>query len=119
LSVNGYITEKEYDAGVRWRSIYYQWLNSIGAPDPHSGKMHLEANESSRADLVVSMSDERAESVAKSFKMWADVLKRLGPRVFHAVNAIAVYEEPEELGDFKFTAHAAKKGLAALAARFG
>ena len=38
-----------------------------------------------------------------------------GKRVFHAVNSIAVYEEPESLGDQEFTIAAAKIGLTALA----
>ena len=38
-----------------------------------------------------------------------------GKRVFHAVNSIAVYEEPESLGDQQFTYTAAKIGLTALA----
>jgi hypothetical protein len=43
------------------------------------------------------------------------LLEACGKRVLHAVNAVAVFEEPEELGDFEFTARAAKTGLAALA----
>jgi hypothetical protein len=35
-----------------------------------------------------------------------------------AVNSVCVFEDPEELGDFEFTAAAAKIGLADLARLF-
>lgn len=103
LRLSGRITEAEYRAGCQWRGIYHRWLSSIGAPD------HPPPD----------CSDEEAEAIARTFKIGERVLKALGPRVFHAVSAVAVYEEPEELGDFEFTAIAAKKGLTALADVFG
>lgn len=93
------ITEPEYNAGCQWRGIYADWLHSISC-DPDD------------------VSDAKAEATAKSFKSGVRVLKALGDRVFHAVNAVAVYEETEDLGDFEFTAEAARRGLHALTALF-
>lgn len=59
--------------------------------------------------------DEADEAISKAFRAGEKILKALGPRVFHAVAAVVVYEEPEGLGDGELTAYAAKKGLAALA----
>ena len=128
MRIKGLITEAEYNIGCRWRTIYHNWLCSIGAPNPFPSAIwgNLAQEPLSDNDTLAPgarssslLGDERDELFARSFKLWADVLKKLGPRVFHAVNAVAVYEEPEELGDFKYTAYAAKKGLAALAERFG
>ncbi len=119
MRISGKITEREYDAGVRWRNIYHAWLTSIGAPSPFPSAVD------SSADMVQNllddsgMDDEACEAFAQSFRAGERVLKNLGPRVFHAVGAVAVYEEPEELGEFEFTARAAKIGLAALADYFG
>lgn len=119
LRLKGDITEAEYQAGVRWRNLYHSWLCSIGAPNPFPAAVDWGGSFSEGQALLSQASDEwddeRCEAIAKSFKIHEAVLKRLGIRVFHAVNAIAVYEEPEELGDFEFTTYAAKKGLAALA----
>lgn len=98
LRLGGFLSEQEYEAGCRWRTIYENWLTAIEAP----------------ADL----SDEKAESYEKIFKIGQRALMKLGRRVFDSVNAIAVYEEPEELGDFEFTARTARTGLAALAEIF-
>lgn len=102
MRLRGTITEAEYQAGCRWRSIYDTWLRSIGAPGYEDQDLD----------------DELCEAIAKAMRTGEAVLKKLGPRVFHAVNAIAVYEEAEELGDFELTSEAAKVGLAALAEVF-
>lgn len=119
MSLRGQITLAEYEAGCRWRSIYHNWLQSIGAPNPFPAAIDWGGSHSEGQAPLSSVSDElddeRAEAIAKAFKSGESTLKKLGVRVFHAVNAVAVYEEPEELGDFEFTAKAAKKGLAALA----
>lgn len=119
LRLGGRITEREYHAGCQWRNIYFNWLHSIGAPNPNPAAIDYGAVSSEQAPLGAVDDDERDEAIAKAFKGGEAVLKLLGPRVFHAVSAIAVYEEPEELGDFQFTARAAKIGLAALAEHFG
>jgi hypothetical protein len=119
LRLSGRITEREYNAGCQWRSIYFNWLHSIGAPNPNPAAIDYGAVSSEQGPMSAVDDDERDEAIAKAFKGGEAVLKRLGPRAFHAVSAIAVYEEPEELGDFQFTARAAKIGLAALAEHFG
>jgi hypothetical protein len=119
LSVSGVISEREYKAGCQWRAIYHSWLCSIGAPNPFPSALGLGGGGSSQEPLSSVFDDEREEAIARAFKLGASVLKDCGHRVFHAVNAIAVYEEPEELGDFEYTSRAAKIGLAALADLFG
>ncbi len=89
------VTEEEYNTGVRWRKIYDNWLLCIQAP--------------------AELSDEAAEAFEGKYKAGCAILRRLGRRVFDSVNAVCVYEQPEELGDFEFTAAAARKGLNALA----
>lgn len=106
LATSGTITREEYQAGVKWRTIYLGYLHSIGAPQPY-GSSHQ-----------IDMDVDDCEHFAKSHKRGCELLNALGKRVFHAVNAVAVFEESEELGDFEFTAEAAKKGLAALARDF-
>ena len=118
LRLDGKISDSEYYAGCRWRRIYLDWLSSIGAPNPFPRAIDYDSYTEAQESLGSNLDDEDAELIAKAFRAGETVLKRLGPRVFHSVNAIAVYEEPEELGDFEFTAAAAKKGLAALAEVF-
>lgn len=101
MRLKGRITEAEYQAGVRWRTIYHNWLRSIGAPGYEGA----------------TIDDELAEAIQRSMRAGEAILKNLGTRVFHSVNAVAVYEE--ELGDSEVTEVAAKKGLAALSAIFG
>jgi hypothetical protein len=102
MRLRGTITEAEYEAGFRWRNVYITWLRSIGAPGYEDQDLD----------------DELCEAIAKAMRAGEAILKALGPRVFHAVNAIAVYEEAEGLGDFERTAASAKKGLSALAEGF-
>ena len=109
LRLRNIISEAEYQAGCRWREIYHNWLRSIYAPDPFGGGEQLEPKEQ--------WDDEMCEDIARAAKLGVSILKQQGTRVFHATNAIVVYEEPEELGED--TAMAAKVGLAALARVFG
>jgi hypothetical protein len=105
LAHEGRITGAEYEAGVRWRESYLGYLVSIGAPTPYgNGGESLDHYSDQNCNLL---SDRHREGIK--------ILERCGKRVMHAVNAVAVFEEPEELGDFEFTAAAAKIGLAALA----
>jgi hypothetical protein len=103
LAHAGRITRAEYEAGVRWRDVYLGYLKSIGAPEPY-GHESLDA-----------YSDELCEELKRKYMAGVKLLEACGKRVLHAVNAVAVFEEPEELGDFEFTSKAAKIGLAALA----
>jgi hypothetical protein len=95
IRVNKKITEEEYQAGVKWRTIHKAWKDSITHPEE--------------------LTDEQCEQAQEAFRRGLKILEAHGNRVYHAVNAIVVYEEPEELGDFEFTSSAAKIGLAALA----
>lgn len=99
LRVSKQISEEEYQAGIRWRNIYSAYLHSIQTEDEEPEEGHyLRARETYERGLFI--------------------LECEGKRVLHAVNAIVVYEEPEELGDFEFTSAAAKIGLAVLARSF-
>lgn len=97
LRVRGIITEIEYQAGVKWRTVYANYLNSIQEPDEKT--------------------DDECDIAIKAFERGLRILQGEGKRIFHALNAICVFEEPEELGDFEFTSCAAKKGLFILASR--
>jgi hypothetical protein len=105
LAHAGRITRAEYEAGVRWRDVYSGYLKSIGAPEPYGNS----------GGSLEDYTDALCENLAERYKAGVKILEACGKRVLHAVNAVAVFEEPEELGDFEFTAAAAKKGLAALA----
>jgi hypothetical protein len=114
LAHAGRITRAEYEAGVRWRDVYLGYLKSIGAPEPYG-------NSGGSLDAY---SDELCEELKRKYLAGVKILESCGvprgkytksKRVLHAVNAVAVFEESEELGDFEFTAAAAKIGLAALA----
>lgn len=101
----GKISEAEYQAGVRWRESSLGYLASIEAPSPYGRGTE-------------DIPDDVCERYAQEYAIGRAILESEGKRVFHAVSAIVVYEEPEELGDFAFTSAAAKIGLAALALKF-
>ena len=98
LRVRKEISEDEYLAGVKWRNVYASYLHSIQNPDD--------------------MTDDECEMALKAHDRGLNILLLEGERVVHAVNAVAVYEEPEELGDLQFTITAARIGLAQLAKNF-
>jgi hypothetical protein len=110
LRLGGFLSEAEYEAGCKWRTIYHNWLKAIEAP----------------SDL----SDEKAESYEQAFKIGQRALIDAGKhvyksgrsikyrRIFDSVNALVVYESPEELGDFKSVAEYARQGLRVLVAIF-
>jgi hypothetical protein len=106
MRVRGQITEAEYQAGVKWRGVYSRWLTSIESPDD--------------------VTDEDARSAKKAYLRGLEILEAFDAtkkykkrkRVVHAVNSVCVFEDPEELGDFEYTAAAAKIGLADLARSF-
>lgn len=97
----GQISHEEYLAGHEWRVLYLHYLASIGAPAPYGGD-------------VASFTDAECQDYADKVARGHAAMDTVGRRAKHAVNAIAVYEEAEELGDFELTALAAQKGLAAL-----
>lgn len=94
LRLGGFLSEKEYEAGVKWRSIYRNWLKAI------------ESNE---------LEDEKCESYEQAFKNGRTALLNAGRKVFDRVNAVVVYEEPEELSGFYENARSARIGLRVLA----
>lgn len=98
VRADGQISEPEYNAGVKWRTAHAAYMHSIVSPDD--------------------LSDDDCERAAKGYKRGVAILEQRGKRVLHAVNAIAVFDEPEELGDFEYTLQAAKIGLSALAIAF-
>ncbi len=98
------ITRAQYEAATRWRDVYLGYLMTIGAPEPYGN-----------SDGYNSFTDENCEEFARAYRAGIKILESCGKRVLHAVNSIAVYDEPEELGDYKFTLAAAKKGFTALA----
>jgi hypothetical protein len=106
MRVRGQLTEAEYQAGVRWRGVYSRWLASIESPDD--------------------VTEDDAEAAKKAYLRGLEILEAFDnsrkykkrKRVVHAVNSVCVFEDPEELGDFEFTAAAAKIGLADLARLF-
>ena len=99
------ITEQEYSAGVKWRGVYLSYLRTIGAPTPYGGS-------------IDSVSDADCGLAAYAHRRGMAILMAKGRRVMHATNAVAVYEESQELGDWSFTSRAAKVGLKALAIQF-
>lgn len=105
MAHDGWINRAEYEAGDRWREVYIGYLRTIGAPDPYGCD----------DEALSAMPDDVCEKYARRYRDGVKILERCGKRVLHAVNAIAVYGEPDELADFEYTAKAAKVGLAALA----
>jgi hypothetical protein len=99
------LSDAEFKAGDTWRQVYLAYLMSIGAPAPFGGSPD-------------NFSDEDAKDIARKYKRGLHILMSRGKRVYHAVNAITVYGEPDGLGDPTYTAKAAKVGLAALAMEF-
>jgi hypothetical protein len=99
LLEKGQLTRAEFETAKIWREIYTDYLMSIGAPG---------------YEPVVPMSDLRCEQVRERVYRGIAELKKVGRRSLHAINALVVYCDPEELGDFEFTVSAAKKGLAHL-----
>lgn len=102
---DGAIPRAWYDAGDRWRKVYLDYLASIGSPSPYG-------NSGSSLD---SFSDERCEELADKYRQGVEILEKCGKGVLHAVNALAVFGEPDELGDPERTFERAKRGLSALA----
>jgi hypothetical protein len=100
------ITQAEYLAGDKWRKAYLDWIKSIEAPDEMSDEQCLAAKEKYLKGLRILEAQDATNKYEKR------------KRVVHAVNAICVFEEPEELGDFKYTLRAARVGLSDLSNNF-
>lgn len=98
---SGQISREEFTAGCQWHEIYHRYLACIGAPGYPQETQNMP-------------SDAECEKWTDKFIFCRRVLEREGKRVFHATNAIAVYEEPPEYGDNIYRVDAARVGLAAL-----
>lgn len=121
LRLSGRLTEAEYDAGCQWRNIFRNWRLSIGAPAPFAAAIDYRNSDlvQDDSDSDSEFSDEQAEAIARAYRVGEGALMGISRRVFHAVNAIAVYDEPEGLGPMDSTVLAAKRGLSELAVMFG
>jgi hypothetical protein len=103
LLAAGRIPINEYNAAIKWRNAHLYYLHSIQSPD----------------DLT----DGQCVEALKKYKEGVEILMDCGNRgkspyghsrrVFHAVCALATYEET--LGDFDYMVKAARVGFAALA----
>jgi hypothetical protein len=93
----------EYNAATQWRNAHLNYLHSIQNSDDWT--------------------DEQCKKASDKYKEGVEILMNCGDRgksdyrhsrrVFHAVCALATYEET--LGDFDYTVKAARVGFAALA----
>lgn len=117
--LTGKISKEQYGAGVRWRELSIAYLAAIGAPYPFACSPSPEVVTTGREFLDILDQDalDNIESTEAAYKRGVKVLMAKGRRVFHAVQSIVVYEEPEELGDFDFTLRAAQIGLSEIAAK--
>jgi hypothetical protein len=102
---SGKFTAAEYRAGEKWRNVYLRYLKSLEDEDM-SDEECIEA----KAEYMRGVAILEAQDLSKPY------CKR--KRVLHAVNALCVYGEPDELGHQEFTEAAAKVGLADLALKF-
>lgn len=116
------ISEAEYLAGVKWRNAYNAWINSIESPDEMSDDECEAAKVSYLRGLKILEARDPSQLVRRKWRAGAEryeaanISKR--KRVVHAVNAIAVFDDPNGLGDPEFTLDAARIGLADLARWF-
>lgn len=108
LYEKGKITKAEFEAAKVWREVYRDYLASIGVPGYTKDLDGL--------GHQINASDLRCEELKKRvYRGIEEVKKNVGRRGLHALNALVVYEEPEELGDFDYTVQAAKVAMSYLA----
>jgi hypothetical protein len=108
-------SKSELLAAEKWRNAYLKYMRSIedeGMPDAE-----CEAAKSAydRGIEILEAQDLSRTYKTEDGKRREDYKKR--KRVLHAVNALCVYGEPDELGHQEYTLAAAKVGLAALASK--
>lgn len=97
----GFFTEHELLAAERWRNVYLTYLRTIVEDYPD----HV--CESAKSKYMEGLEILESQDLSERY------CKR--KRVVHAVNAVCVYGEPDELGDANFVLSAAKVGFADLA----
>lgn len=100
------ISQAEYIAGGKWCKAYLTWIKSIEVPEEMTQDECLSARSSYEKGLRVLEAQDSSQPYCKR------------KRVVHAVNAVCVFEDPEELGDFEQTLKAARIGLSDLASQF-
>lgn len=100
-----YFTAAELLAAEKWRDVYLTYMRSISDDETPDDKC-----EAAKAAYMRGVEILEAQDLEKPY------CKR--KRVLHAVNAVCVYGEPDELGHQEFTLAAAKVGLADLAKHF-
>jgi hypothetical protein len=100
LKMGGF-TPAECLAGERWRTTYLMYLRSLEDDDMPDADC-----EEAKACYMRGVEILEGQDLSKPY------CKR--KRVFHAVNAVCVYGEPDELGDHAMINAAAKVGLADL-----
>ncbi len=113
LRLAGKITEAEYQAGVSWRNVYFDYLETIGAPHPFPQAVVPDGDRITGS--APEFSDEDCEKAKAAYERGLKILNMLGRRVMCAVNSVCVFEDTEELGDFSATTKAARIGLSHLA----
>ena len=98
LRRTGVLTQREYDAGVRYGNIMLLYLASIDAPCPYGGDL---------GNLSDDICFQRKMQVAAA----KTILRDISPRCMRVVDRVTVYDEPvnDDLEIFIL-----KKGLAAL-----
>lgn len=111
-----FFTEAELLAAEKWRNVYLAYLRSISDDEMPDDKC-----EAAKAAYLRGVEILEAQDLSRTYRtpdgrLRDDYKKR--KRVFHAVNAVCVYGEPDELGDRDFIMAAAKVGLADLAKSF-
>ena len=100
-----YFSAAELLAAEKWRDIYLAYMRSIIDDETPDDKCE--------AAKVAYM---RGVEILESQDLTKPYCKR--KRVLHAVNAVCVYGEPDELGHQDYTLAAAKVGLGDLARLF-
>lgn len=118
LAARGEITTPQFEAGRSWRALYLDHLHSVGGPYPFANALDPSCAVYSVGQPECRWSDAQCEEIARNYRRGCEILIAKGKRVFHAVNALVVFEEPEELGDFPSIVRAARIGLDALAREF-
>lgn len=90
LSFLGKITKGEYEAGLRYRELAFDYLHSIGAPYPFEQSHDAEFT---IAGVMRMPSDEECERREREYNRAYEALFRSGQRPAVAVKRMAVYEE--------------------------
>jgi len=105
-------TPSELLAAEKWRNVYLRYMRSIV-----DGEVPDTECEAAKVAYMRGVEILEAQDISKIYRtpqgrVRDDYKKR--KRALHAVNALCVYGEPDELGHQEFTMAAAKVGLKSL-----